>query len=258
MPTIIPASIASATFQSGAPNAPAVGGFWLDTDDGTLYFWNGSAWAEVAFDITASGGVPSSIGTTKGDVIAFSGAGVPVRVGVGVNGTVLQANSAVPAGVEFVSVGAVGDATGWVLIDQGVGPGGTGAFSFTGLDVYDEYRLIGRNLNGGSASSYDDVFIQFNGDTGTNYYNNNTASAVYIKIAQIPGYTLTVRGHMDVWISNDPSVGATVTSHHNNGKTPVLSGGGWITAEQVVSIDLTVANGFPSTCEFHIYGRNIA
>lgn len=46
--------------------------------------------------------INNAIGTTKGDIIAFTAAGVPARVPVGADGAVLQAQSAAAAGVAWV------------------------------------------------------------------------------------------------------------------------------------------------------------
>lgn len=51
--------------------------------------------------------IEKSLLTTKGDLIAASGASTPVRVGVGSNGQVLTADSAQSAGVKWASVSAL-------------------------------------------------------------------------------------------------------------------------------------------------------
>lgn len=260
MPTVIPASIASANFQSTAPAGGSTGGFWLDTSTGVLYFWNGSAWVEVVIDIATAGGIEADIGTTKGDIIAFSAASTPVRVAVGADGTVLQANSAVAAGVEFVSVGAVGDATGWVLLDQLAGADAAdGAITFSGFDAYDEYRVLGRNLRTAAGASVRDIDVQFNADTGTNYNDNGTASQVSIQVGTMPDSGVSRRAHMDVWIGCDSAIGATVTSVSGAGGAPALFGGSWATAAQVSQIKfISALNGWEGAAELHLYGRNIA
>jgi hypothetical protein len=77
----------------------------------------------LAFDVTLSNSdvglgnvtndtqIPKNLGTTKGDIIAFSGAGVPVRVPVGIDNKVLVADSTQSSGVAWKD--APGGAPAW-------------------------------------------------------------------------------------------------------------------------------------------------
>jgi hypothetical protein len=58
--------------------------------------------AEIAADA-----VLDATFTTKGDIIAASGANTPIRVGVGTNGQVLTANSGATAGVAWATLDAL-------------------------------------------------------------------------------------------------------------------------------------------------------
>lgn len=70
------------------------------------------------------GGIPASIGTTKGDLIVFTGSGVAVRKGAGTTGQVLSSNPSTSDGLEWVDQAAGGGAvdsvngeTGTVILD---------------------------------------------------------------------------------------------------------------------------------------------
>lgn len=52
--------------------------------------------------------VAKSLGTTKGDLIGFSGSATPVRVGVGTNGQVLTADSSAASGVAWAAAAGGG------------------------------------------------------------------------------------------------------------------------------------------------------
>jgi hypothetical protein len=60
---------------------------------------------------SAVAAIMKSIGTTKGDVIGFSGSATPVRVGVGTDGYVLTADSAQASGIKWAAGSAAAD--GW-------------------------------------------------------------------------------------------------------------------------------------------------
>lgn len=88
---------------TGNPTAPTAAVGDNDTTIATTAFVN----AEIANDA-----VLDSIFTTKGDIVAASGANTPIRVGVGTNGQVLTANSAATAGVSWTTVDALPSQTG--------------------------------------------------------------------------------------------------------------------------------------------------
>lgn len=90
------APLASPTF-TGTPAAPTAAVGTDTTQIATTAFVN----AEIAADA-----VLDSTFTTKGDIVAASGANTPVRVGVGANGTVLMADSGQTAGVRWAEVSA--------------------------------------------------------------------------------------------------------------------------------------------------------
>lgn len=96
------APLASPTF-TGTPAAPTAAVGTDTTQVATTAFVN----AEIANDA-----VLDATFTTKGDIIAASGANTPIRVGVGTNGQVLTANSGATAGVSWTTVDALPSQTG--------------------------------------------------------------------------------------------------------------------------------------------------
>jgi hypothetical protein len=82
---------------TGSPTAPTATVGDNDTTIATTAFVN----AEIAADA-----VLDSTFTTKGDIIAASGANTPIRVGVGTNGHVLTADSDATSGVKWAVAAA--------------------------------------------------------------------------------------------------------------------------------------------------------
>lgn len=68
----------------------------------------GSTWTS-AMNFIDDTQIAKSIGTTKGDLIGFSGSATPVRVAVGADGKVLKANSAQASGLEWGNAGVDSD-----------------------------------------------------------------------------------------------------------------------------------------------------
>jgi hypothetical protein len=83
---------------TGNPTAPTASVGDNDTTIATTAFVNAEIAADAVLDATF---------TTKGDIIAASGANTPIRVGVGTNGQVLTANSGATAGVAWTTVDAL-------------------------------------------------------------------------------------------------------------------------------------------------------
>lgn len=88
---------------TGNPTAPTATVGDDDTTIATTAFVN----AEIAADA-----VLDSTFTTKGDIVAASGANTPIRVGVGTNGQVLTASSGAAAGVAWTTVDALPSQSG--------------------------------------------------------------------------------------------------------------------------------------------------
>ena len=55
---------------SSPPTANETGDLWLDTDDGTVYEWDGSSWVDTGADLTGPAGADGNVW--------YDGAGTPV------------------------------------------------------------------------------------------------------------------------------------------------------------------------------------
>ena len=106
--------------------------------------------------------IPDSLLTTKGDLIAATGASTPARLGVGTNGTVLVADSAESTGMKW-AVPAAGSLT--LLSTTTM----TGA-SLTISSINQGYKNLLVLIDNAYASSGErDTYMRFNSDTGNNY-----------------------------------------------------------------------------------------
>lgn len=90
-------------FSKVIPTLSGLGNVTLDTD-GTLTANSDSKIAsQKATKTYADTKIAKSIGTTKGDIIGFSGSSTPVRVAVGTDGKFLKADSGDSSGVSWAT-----------------------------------------------------------------------------------------------------------------------------------------------------------
>lgn len=87
----------------GTAARPTTGGttgqLYFNTDSETLEYWDGSAWQPAAPAVADY--ILKSIGTTKGDLIAFSASATPVRKAAGTDGYFLRPKAANSDGLEW-------------------------------------------------------------------------------------------------------------------------------------------------------------
>lgn len=86
--------------------------------------------------------VQQSIGTTKGDVVAFSASATPVRVGVGTNNQVLTADSAQTSGVKWATAPSGSVASDSIFTTKGDLPVGTGSSTAARLGVGSDTQVL--------------------------------------------------------------------------------------------------------------------
>jgi hypothetical protein len=126
--------------------------------------------------------IPDSLLTTKGDLIAATGASTPARVGVGTNGQLLSADSSASTGLAWITPTAAGK--NYTAVNSG-GTALTGATTITvsGISAKDDILVIVAGASSANVSAFFD--FQFNSDTGANYNyagtygTNNSTSANY-------------------------------------------------------------------------------
>jgi hypothetical protein len=108
--------------QASAPSVVA-NSFWVDSDDGKLYFGkrDGSAWLEVFLSglsgpVSVANGGTSFSSYTKGDILVATGASTLTKLAVGTNGHVLTADSAEASGVKWAAASGGGGLSSSTLL----------------------------------------------------------------------------------------------------------------------------------------------
>ena len=105
--------------------------------------------------------IPDSLLTTKGDIIAATGASTPARLGVGANDTVLMADSTAATGVKWGTVAAGGMTT--------LASGSLSSTSVVISGINQSYKNIVLYVKNQQTTVSGVLYYRFNGDTGANY-----------------------------------------------------------------------------------------
>jgi hypothetical protein len=122
--------------------------------------------------------IPDSLLTTKGDIIAATGASTPARLAVGTNGQALIADSTAATGIKW---GAVAAGDNWSLLNAG-GTALTGAQTVTVSGISGKNKIMVLISQASSATAGITIAVRLNGDTASNYYNygmQNRAQSTY-------------------------------------------------------------------------------
>jgi hypothetical protein len=110
--------------------------------------------------------IPDSIVDAKGDLIAATAADTVSRIAIGANDTVLTADSAEATGMKWAAAGGGG---GMTLISTTEANNTASTYTISSIPTtYNSLLLIGINISSGSGTSQE-LLIELNGDTGTNY-----------------------------------------------------------------------------------------
>lgn len=126
---------------------------------------------KTSYDLAAAA-IPKSTGTTAGDVIYYSGASTPVRLGVGTAGQVLTVNSGATA-PEWASAASGGGMT--LLASGSIAASATG-FDLTSISgSYNELWLYIDDLSANAAGGIGyGALLKLNNDSGNNYSATGT------------------------------------------------------------------------------------
>jgi len=119
-----------------SPAALGGGAMYYNTGDNMIYYYDVGATTWKALE-AGGAGIPTSIGTTKGDIIAFTGNNTPSRLGVGTDGQVFMADSAQASGVKWATLAASDVGLGNVTNDAQVvlSPAATQTVAYGAADV---------------------------------------------------------------------------------------------------------------------------
>jgi len=96
-------------------------------------------------------GLPASIFTTKGDIVAANAAKTATRLGVGTNGQVLTANSATATGLSWAAPAPT--IAGWTSLTSGTVTSGS-TLVISGLSSYNRIMIGLTGINVSNTSSY--------------------------------------------------------------------------------------------------------
>lgn len=138
--------------------------------------------------------------TTKGDIYAATGAGVVVRQGVGANGTVLTANSALDDGLEWATPAAGG-------MTQ-IATGSLSGSSTTISSIPTTYKRLILECNGFYPSNTNvNIRMRINSDATSQFYGT-------FSLAEGTGTSNNYADQFDIPYANSCSNSATYAAYH--------------------------------------------
>lgn len=209
---------------------------------------------------SVEGGIQPTIVTAKGDLIAATAASTPARLGVGANDTVLTADSTAATGLKWATPAA----GGMTLITSGTLSGA----SISLTSISGSYQdLILRIYNFKPATDGQQCYLQFNSDTGSNYYSatattTSVPSSTVFSIIPATDDT-TAQGVSDTKIVNYASSSYNKLIENfastNNSGTPTnqrnqFLAGIYLSTTAITSIQLTTSSGNFTSGNYELYG----
>lgn len=112
----------------------------------------------------ADAAIAKSLVTTKGDLIAATGASTPARLGVGSNDQVLMADSTTATGLKW---GTAGGAKSWSLLNTGGTTLSGSTTTISGISGKDNLLILIEQAD--ILSAPQTLSVRFNSDSGNNY-----------------------------------------------------------------------------------------
>lgn len=116
----------------------------------------------------ANAAIAKTIVDAKGDIIAATAADTVARLAVGANDTVLTADSSTATGLKW----ATPSAGGFTAIATTTLNNTATSYTYSSLGSYKHIVIVGTGLQSANAGT-SDLALEFNGDTGSNYYWTN-------------------------------------------------------------------------------------
>ena len=168
--------------QATAPANPSTGDIWIDTDNGIMSTYNGSAWVEQsggaqgaaftnlsmnsAADALAYAASLQSLMTGTGDILQSSGANTPARLAIGTANQVVAVNSGATA-LEYQT--HTQNTEIWSVLGdyEATSAESSHTFSFTAITFDDDSHLV--LVIDGSCTLLLDLGVRVNAAT-TGYY----------------------------------------------------------------------------------------
>ena len=148
----------------------------------------------------------------------------------------------------------------WQLIATNTTTSGSTS-TFSSLSGYKEYLIT---WNGVSTSSNGSSYLQFNSDTGTNYFGGislgeydgtfqNKSDRIILNYSTI---RTTLSGYISIKNVNNgaPKIVAGTTSGQSENQWQVDIDGGWLTTDTITSIVITAGAGTFSAGTMKLYG----
>jgi hypothetical protein len=216
---------------------------------------------KTQIDNTVASSIQKSLVTTKGDIIATTGASTPVRLGVGTNNQVLMADSTTATGVKW------GTPSAGSLTQIATGSAPVGGTTFNISSIPSGYKHLYLELIDFQGSTNQRTQMRFNADAGSNYSSQNLEAGAFNNQstqAQID-YVSPGTGNSDAY-SGITIYNYTATTHvklswNVYSKATVSSGSGqtsgcWNNTAAITSITLLLAAGTYLAGSYILYGVN--
>ena len=141
---------------------------------------------------SVEGGIQPTIVDAKGDLITATGADTPARLAVGAtNGHILTVDSTASTGLAWAA-----PAGGSYTLIATASPSAASTFEFTSIPgTYKQLFLVG-NLRP-SADGNGQSYLEFNADTGSNYYYTASGSSGAASLAPFASSSNQVHNNLD-------------------------------------------------------------